>query len=62
VRSGVEPGGLEPAGPGSPARAPITHAIRVATLGEAWLAAAGLVLREGRPARWGTEATQEVPS
>jgi len=57
---GVEPGGVELAGPGSPARAPITHAIRVATLGEAWLAAAGLVLREGRPARWGTEATQEV--
>jgi thymidylate synthase len=56
----VRPGGVEPAGPGSPAPVPITHAIRAATLGEAWLAAAELVLREGRATRWGTEATREV--
>lgn len=30
------------------------------TLGEAWLGAAELVLREGRAARWGRDATREI--
>jgi len=51
------PAAVEPSGPGS---VPITRTIRATTLGQAWLAAAGLVLREGRAARWGTEATREV--
>ena len=42
------------------ADAPIPVAIRAATLGEAWLAAAALVLRDGRAARWGADATREV--
>ena len=42
------------------AGAPNPLVVRAATLGEAWLAAAGLVLRDGRPARWGTEPTREV--
>ena len=58
--AGVAAGGsaaVEPSGPGS---APVPVAIRAATLGQAWLAAAGLVLREGRAARWGTEPTREI--
>jgi thymidylate synthase len=39
---------------------PLIRSIWAATLGEAWLAAAALVLREGRAARWGTETTREV--
>ena len=46
-----------PVGPGS---IPITRTVRAATLGEAWLAAARLVLDEGRAASWGTLATREV--
>lgn len=49
--------GIEPFGPGS---APVTRTIRAATLGQAWLGAARLVLRDGRAARWGTLATREV--
>lgn len=59
-QGGVEPGGVEPAALGSPAPVPITHTIGAATLGQAWLGAAGLVLHEGRAARWGAEATREV--
>ena len=44
---------------GSPG-APVIRSIGAATLGEAWLAAAALVLREGRAARWGSEPTREV--
>ena len=48
------------AGVPRPGDAPITRTISAATLGEAWLATAQLILREGRPARWGTEPTREV--
>jgi len=46
--------------PGDPGSVPVTRSIGAATLGEAWLAAAALVLREGRPARWGAEPTREI--
>ena len=40
--------------------APATITVEAASLGEAWLVSAALVLHEGRPARWGTEATREI--
>jgi len=54
--------GVPRPGPAScdPGDAPITRTISAPTLGEAWLATAELILREGRPARWGTEPTREV--
>ena len=42
------------------AGAPAPRTIRAATLGEAWLATAELILREGRAARWGPDATREI--
>jgi hypothetical protein len=62
VSTGAEPAGTEaaatrPAGPGS---VPITRTIGAASLGEAWLAAAALVLREGCAARWGSAPTREI--
>ena len=36
---------------GDPGSVPVTRSIGAATLGGAWLAAAALVLREGRPAQ-----------
>jgi Thymidylate synthase len=56
-RAGLPRPGPAARGPGD---APITRTINAATLGEAWLATAELILREGRPARWGTEPTREV--
>jgi len=50
-------GGVAQVGPGSP---PIPVVIRAASLGEAWLAAARMVLREGSVARWGAETTREL--
>ncbi len=41
-------------------RAPTTRTISATTLGEVWLATAGLILREGRAARWGPDATREI--
>jgi len=58
--SRVATAGPAGAGPAGAVGGPNPRVIRAATLGEAWLAAAGLVLREGRPARWGTDATREV--
>jgi thymidylate synthase len=40
--------------------APATVTVEAATLGEAWLAAAALVLRHGVVARWGAEPTREI--
>ncbi len=34
--------------------------VAAATLGEAWMAASALVVREGRAARWGAEPTREI--
>jgi thymidylate synthase len=40
--------------------APATRTVEAASLGEAWLAAAALVLRNGAVARWGGEPTREI--
>ena len=40
--------------------APATITVEAASLGEAWLAAAALVLRHGVAARWGAEPTREI--
>ncbi len=52
----------EPTTAGAPmtAGAPIPRTITAATLGEAWLATAGLILRDGLAARWGPDATREI--
>ena len=41
-------------------RAPATTTVEADSLGEAWLAASALVLRDGAPARWGAEPTREI--
>ena len=46
--------------PSTNSGAPLPRIVRAATLGEAWLAAADLVLREGRTARWGPDPTREI--
>ena len=40
--------------------APLPRIVRAETLGEAWLAAADLVLCEGQAARWGPDLTREI--
>ena len=62
MSSDARSAGLAPVRPRQVASrsAPITRSIGATTLGEAWLAAAALVLREGRAARWGTDATREI--
>jgi thymidylate synthase len=45
---------------GNAPNAPTTRTVSAATLGEAWLATAGLILREGRVARWSSDATLEA--
>ena len=46
--------------PSTDSGAPLPRIVRAETLGEAWLAAADLVLREGRAARWGPDPTREI--
>jgi hypothetical protein len=41
-------------------RAPATTIVEADSLGEAWLAASALVLRDGAPARCGVEPTREI--
>ncbi len=39
---------------------PVPRTLSAPTLGEAWLATAALILREGRDARWGPDPTREI--
>lgn len=50
----------DPLASADPPVPPITRTVQAASLGEAWLASAALVLREGRAARWGSEVTREI--
>jgi thymidylate synthase len=56
----MDPGIDAVAGPPARAGAPAPRTISAATLGEAWLATAELILREGRAARWGPDVTREI--
>ena len=56
----MDPGIDAVAGPPARAAAPVPRTISAATLGEAWLATAELIVREGRAARWGPDATREI--
>ncbi len=40
--------------------APETPTVAARTIGEAWVAVAARILRDGRPARWGRAATREI--